>query len=77
MPHLAPQHWKTLEKVFLKDGFSFYRQDGSHRVYTKEGMARPVIIPAHHSVDVEVIKSNMRTAGLSRELYFQLLKEST
>lgn len=77
VPHLAPQHWKILEKIFLKDGFTFYRQDGSHRVYVKGGLARPVIIPAHHTVDVEVIKSNMRTAGMVRDRYFKLLKEAS
>ncbi len=75
MPRLTPQHWKTLERVFEKDGFVLEREEGSHRVYTKPGVARPVIIPKYNEVGVEIIQSNMRTAGMSRERYFQLLSE--
>jgi len=64
-----------LECVFKKAGFLFERQAGSHRCYVKAGVARPVIISTYKQVDVEIIKSNMRTAGLSREEYFRLLQE--
>ena len=73
MPRLTPQHWKTLECIFEKDGFVFEREEGSHRVYSKPGCARPIIIPKYSEVGVEIIQSNMRTAGMSRETYFQLL----
>jgi predicted RNA binding protein YcfA (HicA-like mRNA interferase family) len=53
----------------------FDRQEGSHRAYVKAGCSRPVIIPIYNEVDVDIIKSNMRTAGMSRETYFRLLKE--
>jgi len=77
MPRIAPVHWKVLECVFLADGFRFDRQTGSHRVYEKAGVLRLVIIPVHGVVDTLIIKSNMRTAGMSRERYFQLLRECT
>jgi predicted RNA binding protein YcfA (HicA-like mRNA interferase family) len=41
MPKFAPVDWKTLESVFLAAGFRFTRQEGSHRSYVKEGVARP------------------------------------
>ncbi len=75
MPRLTPVPWKTLECVFLNDGFAFERQVGSHRSYTKEGVARPVVIPAHGEVTVGVIMSNLRTACMPREKYFRLLAE--
>ena len=36
---------------------------------------RPVIIPRHTPVDVDIIKRNMRTAQMAREEYFKLLSE--
>ncbi len=75
MPRLTPVHWKTLECVFLADGFRFERQKGSHRSYVKPGVLRPVIIPTYKEVGVEIIKRNLRTAGMSRERYFRLLAQ--
>ena len=49
------------------------RQEGSHVVYTKPGVSRPIVIPAYRSIPVFVIKNNLRSAGLSRERYFELL----
>ena len=73
MPRLTPVHWKVLEQIFLKFSFVFERQVGSHRSYVKEGCARPVIIPTYTSIDVDIIKSNMRTARMDRDKYFELL----
>ena len=73
MPRLAPIHWRRLEKVFLAAGFVFMRQEGSHRSYVKAGIARPVVIPTYDEVPVAVIKSNLKTANLNRDDYFQLL----
>ena len=75
MPRLTPVNWKVLECIFLKDGFVFDRQQGDHRSYVKEGVLRPVVIPTYKEIDVEIIRGNMRTAGMSRERYFRLLKE--
>lgn len=53
----------------------FERSEGDHRFYVKEGVLRPVVIPTYREIDTEIIRSNMRTAGMSRERYFKLLKE--
>ena len=57
------------------DGFRLIRQEGEHLIYTKAGVLRPVVIPKYSSVPVFIIKNNLRTAGISRERYFELLKE--
>ena len=75
MPRITPVHWKTLECVFLKAGFQFARQEGSHRSYVKEGISRPIVIPKYKEVDVMIIKSNLKSAGLSRDEYFNYLRE--
>jgi len=73
MPRITPVNWKILECVFLQDGFIFERQAGSHRSYVKKGIIRPVVIPTYQEIDPDIILSNMKTAGMSRERYFELL----
>ena len=75
MPRIAPISSQKLGKVFEKVGFRLARQRGSHRMYIKAGVARPVVIPMRKDVPVSTIKSNLRTAGISREEYFRLLSE--
>lgn len=75
MPRITPVHWKTLECVFLKAGFAFERQESSHRSYTKAGCLRPVIIPTYKEIDPDIILSNMRSAGMTRDEYFRFLEE--
>lgn len=75
MPKLVPVDWRTLEAVFLRAGFEFKRQEGSHRSYVKPGVARPIVIPTYAEVPVFIIRNNLRTAGLSRDDYFRLLRE--
>lgn len=73
MPRITPQHWKTLEKIFILAGFSFERESSTHRIYSKKGVLRPVVIPKYKEVRIRLIKNNMRTAGLSNKEYFELL----
>lgn len=73
MPKFTPEHWRTVEAIFLASGFRFVRQEGSHRSYVKDGVARPVVIPAYKDVPVFIIRNNLKTAGLSRDEYFALL----
>jgi predicted RNA binding protein YcfA (HicA-like mRNA interferase family) len=76
MPGIVPVPWKVLEKIFIKDGFVLASKAGSHRSYKKPGLARPIVIPVHTKpVRVSVILSNMKTAGMTRERYFKLLKD--
>ena len=74
MPRITPIPWQILERVFLKAGFRFVRQESSHRAYAKPGIARPIIIPEYREVPVSIIRSNLKTAGISREEYFRLLE---
>jgi predicted RNA binding protein YcfA (HicA-like mRNA interferase family) len=76
MPKFAPVDWQTLERVFLAAGFRFVRQAGSHRSYVKAGLPRPVVIPTYREVPVFIIRNNLKTAGISRDEYFQLLDRS-
>jgi predicted RNA binding protein YcfA (HicA-like mRNA interferase family) len=73
---MTPLNWRTLEKVFLAAGFTFARQEGSHRSYTKPGVLRPIVIPTYDEVSVSIIRNNLRTAGIDRDEYFRLLERA-
>ena len=72
MPRITPI---ILECIFLKAGFTFKRQVGSHRSYVKQGVIRPIVIPTYKEIDVRIIKSNLKTAQMSRDDYFKYLQE--
>jgi predicted RNA binding protein YcfA (HicA-like mRNA interferase family) len=73
VPALRPTNWQTQEKIFVAAGFVFSRKNGDHRIYRRPGTVRPVVIPQWSSVPVDFILSNMRTAEMSRDRYFELL----
>ena len=47
----------------------------SHHILTYPGAKTAVVIPEYNEIDVEIIKNNMRTVGMSREEYFELLSK--
>ena len=73
---LGPRRWEELAQVFEKDGFVRSRTEGDHLVMTKPGVLRPVVIPMVREVAVFIIRNNMRTAGMTRARYFELLDET-
>ena len=73
MPRFSPLSYKRLVKVFEAEGFRKVRDEGDHMIFTKPGVPRPVVIPKYAAVPVFIIKNNLRTAGMSRERFFELL----
>lgn len=71
---LTPTKFDVQLRIFEADGFVLKRVSGSHFILGKEGNSRPVVIPKHgKDVAVPIIQSNMRSARMSRERYFELL----
>lgn len=75
MPPLRAVDYRRLASLFEKDGFVFNRQHGDHLIFTKTGIIRPLVIPMYKEVPVFIIKNLLRTAGMSRERYFELLNK--
>ena len=73
MPRITPTSWRILIRVFEAYGCQYKRKKGSHHVLTYPGAKRAVVIPEYSEIDVEIIKTNMRTVGMSRDDYFRLL----
>ena len=75
MPRITPLNWKILVRIFELYGCIYKRKKGSHHILVYTGAKRAVVIPEYDEIDVEIIKNNMRTVGMTREEYFDLLKE--
>ena len=75
MPKLNPLDYRTLVCIFERDGFRQVRQEGSHIILKKSGVTRALVVPAYDAVPVFVIRNNMRTAGMTRERFFELLAQ--
>jgi predicted RNA binding protein YcfA (HicA-like mRNA interferase family) len=73
---ITPIPYTLLIKIFEADGFSIVRRKGDHIIMTKPGVKRPLVIKSSPKlVPVTHIRTNMRTAGMSRERYFHLLEK--
>ena len=76
MPKLVPIHHDKLVKVFELDGFQIARKRGDHIMMTKAGARRPLVIKTSpREVPITHIKTNLNSAGMSRERYFELLEQ--
>jgi predicted RNA binding protein YcfA (HicA-like mRNA interferase family) len=77
MSKIIPVHYKTLIKIFELDGFVSKRKKGDHIIMTKAGIKRPLVIKTSpRLVPVTHIRTNMTTAGMTRERFFELLEKA-
>ncbi|MBI4338527.1 MAG: type II toxin-antitoxin system HicA family toxin [Chloroflexi bacterium] len=73
---LVPLPPRVLVRIFEASGFKAVRMRGDHLIMTKPGVIRPVVIQMEHGlVPVTHIRTNMTTAGMSREEFFALLDQ--
>jgi predicted RNA binding protein YcfA (HicA-like mRNA interferase family) len=74
---IPPLQWRQLIRVFERDGFVFRKRSRGgtrgHWIGEKPGVARPIVVPEYDEVGLDIIKANMRTAGMSRERFLELL----
>ncbi len=74
---IIPVHYEILIKIFEIDGFVVQRKKGDHIIMTKLGIKRPLVIKTSpRLVPVTHIRTNMTTAGMSRERFFELLEKA-
>lgn len=71
---ITPIHFEILVRLFERDGFIVQRKKGDHLVMTKPGVKRPLVIKTSpRLVPVTHIRTNMTSAEMSRERFFELL----
>jgi predicted RNA binding protein YcfA (HicA-like mRNA interferase family) len=73
VPRLTPLPWEKLACVFGKLGYRVAGQKGSHIKLEKPGTARPLIIPRYNEVGIDIIRNLIRTAGINRDAFLELL----
>ena len=73
MPKICTIHYRKLARVFERKGFVLDRQEGDHLIYVRKDIKRPIIIPMYKSIPVFIILNNLKTAGISRQEYLELL----
>jgi len=73
---IVPIHYEILIKIFELEGFAVQRKRGDHIIMTKAGIKRPLVIKTSpRLVPVTHIRTNLRTAGITRERFFELLEK--
>ena len=75
MTRIQSIHWKEFEKFLLKIGCVFKREKGDHRVYWKEGIKRPIVVPRDTSLPAFIVSNNLRLLGVSREEYLKIIEK--
>lgn len=76
MPRLVPVRPEKLIKFFERFGWhKSKRGPGDHIAMRKEGCCRPIIIPDYNEVPKSIIKSNLHTAGISMDKYFEVMSQ--
>jgi len=66
--------WQELRDVCKVAGCVESRIKGDHLIMTKPGIARPVIIKMDKDLGEDIVRSNMRTLGMSRQQFEAYLK---
>ena len=75
MPRITPISWKKFEKFLLFVGCKFAREKGDHRVYIRDGLVRPIIVPQETALPIFIIRNNLRVLGISPEEYLAILEK--
>lgn len=74
MPQLKPIKWRRFEKFLLYVGCVLKRQKGDHRVYWREDLKRPIILPTYDEIPKFIIVSNLKTLGITVKEYLEILQ---
>jgi predicted RNA binding protein YcfA (HicA-like mRNA interferase family) len=74
MPRLVPIHWKTFEKFLLYVGCRLEREKGDHRIYSRDGLKRPVVVPRDTQLPVFIIRNNLRVLNIEVKTYLEIMK---
>ena len=75
MTRIQSIHWKEFEKFLLKIGCVFKREKGDLRIYWKNGMKRPIVVPRDTSLQAFIISNNLKSLNISREEYLKIIEK--
>ena len=73
VPRITSTSSKTFEKFLIHIGCTLKREGKKHKVYSKPGLKRPIIVPRDKNITIGVIQSNLRTLNINREEYLEII----
>ncbi|MBU1705977.1 type II toxin-antitoxin system HicA family toxin [Patescibacteria group bacterium] len=65
--------WKVFEKFLIEFGCEFKRMKGDHRIYTKPGLKRPLVVPEYDPLPSFIILNNLRILSATKEEFLKFL----
>ena len=74
MPKLRVVKRKDFEKFLVFIGCVFKRQRGSHIIYKKTGLNRPIVIVADKELSFRVVRSCLKTLNMSVDQYLEIME---
>jgi predicted RNA binding protein YcfA (HicA-like mRNA interferase family) len=66
--------WRQFEKFLYTIGCHLKRTKGDHRIYSKPGLGRPIVIPAVRTLPVFIILNNLRILNISKEKFLEIIE---
>lgn len=65
--------WKVFEQFLIENGCVFKRMKGDHRVYTKSGLLRPLVVPQYKPIPPFILLNNLRVLGVEKDEFLKFL----
>jgi predicted RNA binding protein YcfA (HicA-like mRNA interferase family) len=75
MSGISQISWKKFESFLVAVGCEFIREKGDHRIWTRKGLKRPLVLPRNMSVPVFVIRNNLRLLDISVKEYLEIMEK--
>lgn len=75
MPKLEVVKRKDFERFLSYIGCIKKRQKGSHIIYTKAGLNRPIVIVTDRELSFRVVRSCLRTLNLTVEKFIEIMEK--
>jgi predicted RNA binding protein YcfA (HicA-like mRNA interferase family) len=74
MPKLTPISPREFERFLKFVGCTYVRQKGSHRVFHRTGLIRPIIVPIHSGdLPLFVVRNNLKLLNIPIVDYLDIL----
>lgn len=75
MAGLRPVSFKRFEKFLLHVGCKHKRTKGDHAIYDRSDLKRPIVVPMDTEVTPFIIRTNLRTLGLTVKQYLEIIEK--
>ncbi len=64
---------RQAREAFIKDGWNFARQRGSHMILIKPGHLASLSVPDHKELAKGTLRGLLRSAGMTPEKFIELI----